>query len=106
MSKSSPIKHRVEVMRQEEFDHPRTQAPHTMISQKLDEVWRVHFSDSYGTATAGIELGMLLILYLTGSSHVGAERIASLLTRTYPGVTESISSNVSALLDALGVAQE
>lgn len=78
----------------------RTQAPHTLISVDLEMEWRNHFFSEYGGTTAGIELGMIAMLYLTGSPRVSASRLVELLCRTYPDNGETLESNAFALADA------
>lgn len=99
----------IRVVRQLNADNmrPRIQAPHIHISERLDMIWRQHFeSDGVGGLSAPIELGMILILYLTGSPHVSAARVAALLTKTFPDLVQSLASNVHVLADALGDARE
>lgn len=78
----------------------RVQAPHTLISTELELEWMRHFSDGYGGSTAGIELGMIAMLYLTGSERVSASRLVELLCRTYPDMRQTIEANCQALTDA------
>lgn len=105
MTKLKARQARIRVVRQLQAEgmRPRVQAPHTHISEELDGAWREHFSpDEPGGMTAPIELGMIAILYLTGSRHVSAERVAGLLTRTFPDLSQSLASNVHALAEAMG----
>lgn len=95
---------RIAVVRQHAVrsaDHPREQM-HVWIATRLREVWDGHFENIYAVDSSGVELGMQAILYLTGSPHVSAERLASLLARTYPSVAQSLSANVRELGEALG----
>lgn len=102
----SKTKTPIRVVRQlgEDGMRPKVQGPHLSISEKLDEVWRAHFAEGYWSSV--IELGMIVILYLTSSPHVSAERVAALLTRTFPDLGQAIAANVHILADALGNAQE
>lgn len=103
MTKLKARQAHIRVVRQLQADgmRPRVQAPHMFISEELNSTWREHFAgDDAGTLSAPIELGMIAMLYLTGSERVSANRVASLLTRTFPDVTETIESNAFALADA------
>lgn len=98
------LKARIAVVRQHavrDSKHPREQM-HAWVSVRLREVWNEHFGNEYATDSTGVELGMQAILYLTGSQHVSAERLASLLSRTYPSVAQSLAANVHALGEAMG----
>lgn len=92
---------RIRVERQLTDDNrPKTQAPHTQIHTRLLEVWQEHF-EGHGRDSAGIELGMQLILYLTGNPHITAHTLASRLCSTYPEMCETLASNARVLSDAL-----
>lgn len=95
---------RIAVVRQHpvrDTEHPREQL-HAWVSTRLREVWQEHFEDAYATDSVGVELGMQVILYLTGSPHINAETLAARLTKTYPGVAQSMASNLGAIVDAMG----
>ena len=86
-------------------DWPREQL-HTTVSRRLVEEWEAHFMDEYANQASGVELGMLTMLYLTGSQSVSVERLASLLTKTFPSVARTIIANAGYLSDVLGVPPE
>lgn len=100
--KARPARIRVVRQLQAEGMRPRVQAPHTHISEELDVIWRNHWEETHGASSSASELARILILYLTGSAHVSAERVASLLTMTFPDLTQALAANVRALADALG----
>lgn len=90
---------RIRVMRQLTDNRPRVQSPHVSISARLADEWALHF-DGHGRDSAGIEIGMQVILYLTGNPHITAATLAARLCSTYPEMCETLESNARALTDA------
>lgn len=95
-------KARVRVVRQHPIrsnDNPREQM-HAWVSTRLREVWDGHFTDTYAVDSAGVELGMQVILYLTNSPHISTETLVKRLAQTYPDLNDTLESNAYALAEA------